>query len=93
MTTAAPPPLLMAHREGGDVPISLFLDTDLGTHLALLVAPDTDIRGLKCTPLAPFSPVSSCRDCPSELIRVLAYAQRRWLWNTLSPSPTSAPSP
>uniref|UniRef100_A0A804RJW6 Uncharacterized protein n=1 Tax=Zea mays TaxID=4577 RepID=A0A804RJW6_MAIZE len=47
MTTAAPPPLLMAHREGGDVPISLFLDTDLGTHLALLVAPDTDIRGLK----------------------------------------------
>ncbi|XP_062184283.1 uncharacterized protein LOC133888155 isoform X2 [Phragmites australis] len=32
---------------GGDGPVSLFLDTDLGTRLALLVAPDTTIRHLK----------------------------------------------
>ncbi|CAD6263290.1 unnamed protein product [Miscanthus lutarioriparius] len=48
MAAAPPPPWpLMAHREGGDAPVSLFLDTNLGTHLALLVAPDTAIRGLK----------------------------------------------
>ncbi|WVZ86173.1 hypothetical protein U9M48_033003 [Paspalum notatum var. saurae] len=46
---AAPqsPRPLKAHRDGGDAPVSLFLDTDLGTHLAVLVAPDTTIRGLK----------------------------------------------
>ena len=65
MAAAPPPPrLLMAHREGGDAPISLFLDTNLGTHLALLVAPDTAIRGLKCTPLALLLPVSSYGRCP-----------------------------
>ncbi|RLM65094.1 hypothetical protein C2845_PM16G12950 [Panicum miliaceum] len=36
-----------AHRDGGDAPISLFLETDLGTRLAILVALDTTIRGLK----------------------------------------------
>ncbi|RLM73869.1 hypothetical protein C2845_PM15G12240 [Panicum miliaceum] len=36
-----------AHREGGDASIALFLETDLGTRLVLLVAPDTTIRGLK----------------------------------------------
>ncbi|PUZ47700.1 hypothetical protein GQ55_7G187600 [Panicum hallii var. hallii] len=36
-----------AHRDGGDAPISLFLETDLGTRLAILVAPDTTIGGLK----------------------------------------------
>ncbi|TVU15451.1 hypothetical protein EJB05_38972 [Eragrostis curvula] len=36
-----------AHSGGGDAPLSLFLDTDLGTRLALLVAPDTTIRRLK----------------------------------------------
>ncbi|TVU13453.1 hypothetical protein EJB05_40510, partial [Eragrostis curvula] len=36
-----------AQSGGGDVPLSLFLDTDLGTRLALLVAPDTTIRRLK----------------------------------------------
>ncbi|XP_062225957.1 uncharacterized protein LOC133924447 isoform X2 [Phragmites australis] len=43
---AAPRPP-RAHSDGGDAPVSLFLDTDLGTRLALLVAPDTAIRRLK----------------------------------------------
>ncbi|PWZ37326.1 hypothetical protein Zm00014a_025504 [Zea mays] len=47
MAAAPSPRPRMAHRKGGAAPISLFLDTDLGTHLALLIAPDTDIRGLK----------------------------------------------
>ncbi|RCV34208.1 hypothetical protein SETIT_7G142500v2 [Setaria italica] len=48
MAAAPPPPRLpTAHRDGGDAPVPLFLDTDLGTRLALLVAPDTTIRGLK----------------------------------------------
>ncbi|ONM16559.1 hypothetical protein ZEAMMB73_Zm00001d003261 [Zea mays] len=47
MAAAPSPRPRMAHRKGGAAPISLFLDTDLGTHLALLVAPDTGIRGLK----------------------------------------------
>nr|CAB3487428.1 unnamed protein product [Digitaria exilis] len=48
MAAAPPPPQPpKAHRDGGDAPVTLFLDTDLGTRLALLVAPDTTIRGLK----------------------------------------------
>ncbi|TVU15495.1 hypothetical protein EJB05_39019, partial [Eragrostis curvula] len=50
------------HSGGGDAPLSLFLDTDLGTRLALLVAPDTTIRRLKCMPLTPpSSPSPSSR--------------------------------
>ncbi|CAN6276077.1 unnamed protein product [Urochloa humidicola] len=36
-----------AHRDGGYAPVSIFLDTDLGTRLVLGVAPDATIRGLK----------------------------------------------
>jgi hypothetical protein len=42
-----------AQSVGGDAPLSLFLDTDLGTRLALLAAPDTTISRLKCTGLTP----------------------------------------
>ena len=68
-----------AHRDGGDAPISLFIETDLGTRLAMLVAPDTTIRGLKCTASAASSPpLSSYRGRVSELILVLLVsAQRR----------------
>ncbi|XP_051217889.1 uncharacterized protein [Lolium perenne] len=44
---AASPPPAKALSAGGDARISLFLDTDLGTHLALNVAADSTIRGLK----------------------------------------------
>ncbi|KAL6652502.1 hypothetical protein ACP70R_011427 [Stipagrostis hirtigluma subsp. patula] len=36
-----------AQSAGGDAPVSLFLDTDLGTRLALLVAPNATVRHLK----------------------------------------------
>jgi hypothetical protein len=59
MAAAPPPPLsTTAHRDGGDAPVPLFLDTDLGTRLALLVTPDTTIRRLKCTDPGASSPSS-----------------------------------
>ncbi|KAK3144443.1 hypothetical protein QOZ80_4AG0313140 [Eleusine coracana subsp. coracana] len=36
-----------AQSDGGGAPLSVFLVTDLGTNLAMLVAPDTSIRSLK----------------------------------------------
>ncbi|KAF8703503.1 hypothetical protein HU200_032311 [Digitaria exilis] len=61
MAAAPPPPQPpKAHRDGGDAPVTLFLDTDLGTRLALLVAPDTTIRGLKCTASGASSPPLRC---------------------------------
>lgn len=50
------PPPPQARSPGGYGPVSLFLDTDLGTRLALLVAADSTIRHLKCTPLVASSP-------------------------------------
>ncbi|CAL5026791.1 unnamed protein product [Urochloa decumbens] len=47
---ASPPPSPRppkAHRDGGDAPVPLFVNTDLDTKLGLLVAPDATIRDLK----------------------------------------------
>jgi hypothetical protein len=56
---ASPPPKALSDRGGAR--ISLFLETDLGTHLALNAAADSTIRALKRTPLvASFSPFLLC---------------------------------
>ncbi|CAM0904123.1 unnamed protein product [Alopecurus aequalis] len=47
MVASPPPPPPKALSAGGDALITLFLDTDLGTHLALQIAADSTIRSIK----------------------------------------------
>jgi hypothetical protein len=54
--SSPPPPPPQPLPSGGGAPVTLFLDTDLGTHLALNVAADSTIRGLKSTPFFASSP-------------------------------------
>ncbi|XP_052150939.1 uncharacterized protein LOC127769397 [Oryza glaberrima] len=44
-----PPPLPHAHSDSEEAPVSLFIDTDLGTRFALLAAGDSTMRDLKST--------------------------------------------
>jgi hypothetical protein len=57
--SSPPPPPPQSLSAGGGAHISLFLDTDLGTHLALNVAADSTIRCLKCTSLVASPPLIS----------------------------------
>jgi hypothetical protein len=79
-----------AQSVGGDAPLSLFLDTDLGTRLALLAAPDTTISRLKCTGPDASSPPPPLDQRTPQLILVLNSVQRRWPRSTSSCSSTSA---
>uniref|UniRef100_A0A0D9ZMA7 Uncharacterized protein n=1 Tax=Oryza glumipatula TaxID=40148 RepID=A0A0D9ZMA7_9ORYZ len=51
MAASAPPPPSPphAHSDSGEAPVSLFIDTDLGTRFALLAAGDSTMRDLKST--------------------------------------------